>query len=220
MVYTLCIFFSGKSSLTNPNRTYGGDFVAPITMAIPSLIRFSQCSIDYLRSGATIHILNCIKYASAFPILIAALLLKKSKDSPDQDAFFDQNFFFKLWTLASLINSTYSFYWDVTNDWGLELFDSFPSYHYGGLRSVRVVKFRLVYYAVVLIDFTLRAVWILKLTYSWNDFPDLETGLFILETLEISRRAFWVFFRTEKEWASSGTIIKDHNIQLPLTERR
>lgn len=151
---------------------------------------------------------------------MAALLLKRYKDVADEDSFFNEGTFFKIWSIACLINSIYSFYWDVTNDWGLELLSNFPVYRNHGLRPFRVVKSTLVYYLAVVIDVTLRAVWIMKLTYSWNTFPDLETGLFILEGLEISRRALWVFFRTEKEWTTSGAAMKEDDFELPIAERR
>lgn len=219
LVYTSLIFLAGQSSLTNPNRNYGGDLVAPITMGFPSLIRLSQCSIDYMRSGATIHLLNCLKYASAFPILIMALFLKKYKNIDSEDRFFTERTFFNLWAFASFFNSLYSFYWDVTNDWGLELFSSFPSYRYHGLRRVKMLNIRVWYYVAVLVDLALRAVWIMKLTYSWKSFPDLETGLFVLEILEVSRRAMWVYFRTEKEWTTSDISIKEDDFDLPLYGR-
>lgn len=218
-VYTVFIFFSGTTSLKNPNRNFGGDFVAPITMGIPSLIRFSQCSIDFLRTGATIHLLNCLKYASAFPILITALLLKKYKGVSNEDTFYNEDTFFRLWALSSFLNSAYSFFWDVTNDWGFELLENFPVYNYHGLRKVRVLSTNVWYIIAIVFDFTLRAVWMMKLTYSWDDFPDLETGLFVLEILEITRRAVWVFFRTEKEWTTSSFLLKeDDDYKIPLEE--
>lgn len=216
LVYTLFIFLSGQTSLTNPNRNYGGDLVAPLTMGYPSLVRLSQCIIDYLRTGATIHVFNCLKYASAFPILITALFLKKYKDvSNDQDIFTEYNMF-RLWTLTCLINSSFSFYWDVTNDWGLELFSNFPAYKYHGLRRFKMLGSRKWYYSAVIIDFVLRAVWLMKFTYSWKSFPDLETGLFVLEIFEISRRGMWIYFRTEKEWITSDISLKEDDYELPL----
>lgn len=219
-IHTIFIFFAGQTSLTNPNRTFGGKYASPIALAIPPLIRFSQCCIDYSRTGATIHLLNCLKYASSFPIIITALLLKQVKESSasGESTTWSESTVFNMWVLSCLINSVYSFYWDVTNDWSLELFTDFPKYKNMGLRSVRVGGPKRWYFFAIAVDFALRVVWMLKLTISWQDFPDLETGLFVLENLEILRRAIWVYFRTEKEWVYSGSALKNIEVGLPLVE--
>lgn len=219
MVFTLFIFLSGQTSLTNPNRNYGGDLIAPLTIGFPSLVRFSQCVLDFMRTGATIHIFNCLKYASAFPVLITAVFLKRYKGVQGETDIFTEHNIFILWSLTCLINSLFSFYWDVTNDWGLELFSNFPAYQFHGLRRSKMLSNRNWYYLAVIVDFALRAVWIMKLTYNWQSFPDLETGLFILEMLEITRRGMWIYFRTEKEWITSGASMKDDDYGLPLFDQ-
>jgi len=45
-----------------------------------------------------------------------------------EEAWHGEHALFRLWLLAALVNSLYSFWWDVTNDWGFDLlqFNSKP----------------------------------------------------------------------------------------------
>lgn len=85
----LCMFFSpGKSSTSKPDRGCGGQFVVPIIIAIPSMIRLRQCLTEYRRvrksnaKSGTIgphgwggqHLANALKYSSAFPVIILSAL--------------------------------------------------------------------------------------------------------------------------------------------------
>lgn len=77
---TFCMFFTqGLSSTSKPDRNCGKDFIFPLIIAIPSIIRFRQCLIEYFRvrrAGATRentgaqHLANALKYATAFPVII------------------------------------------------------------------------------------------------------------------------------------------------------
>lgn len=76
---TFCMFFTaGLSSTSKPNRSCGKDFIVPLIIAIPSIIRFRQCLIEYIRvrrAGVTRdntggqHLANALKYATAFPVI-------------------------------------------------------------------------------------------------------------------------------------------------------
>lgn len=81
---SLCMFFaSGKSSTDKPDRGCGGQYIVPIIMSIPSMIRLRQCLIEYMRvrNGAQRsqgwggqHLANAAKYASAFPVIVLSAL--------------------------------------------------------------------------------------------------------------------------------------------------
>lgn len=83
---TFCMFFArGISSTSKPNRTCGHDYIVPIIIAIPSIIRFRQCLIEYIRvrrAGATRenrgfqHLANALKYATAFPVIYLSAKLR------------------------------------------------------------------------------------------------------------------------------------------------
>lgn len=79
LVVTFCMFFtSGVSSTSKPDRKCGHDWVIPLVVAIPSIIRFRQCLIEYVRvrrAGFKLenqggqHLANALKYATALPVI-------------------------------------------------------------------------------------------------------------------------------------------------------
>jgi hypothetical protein len=77
---SFCMFFTdGLAATSKPNRACGSDIVVPIIIAVPSLIRFRQCLIEYVRARRTTtrretqksnqHLANALKYATAFPVI-------------------------------------------------------------------------------------------------------------------------------------------------------
>jgi hypothetical protein len=69
-----------------------------------------------------------------------------------------------LWLYAVIINTLYSFAWDVFMDWGL----GFPRDRMGRpqylfLRPHLDFKFPLIYYVVIVMDLLLRGCWSLKM---------------------------------------------------------
>jgi len=96
------------------------------------MVRFRQCLVEYLSSPALTDrraFLNAIKYATAFPVIflsaaqrqvIAELAAQKGSEVT-RTPWHGEHHLFRLWLLALAINSIYSFWWDVTNDWGLTL---------------------------------------------------------------------------------------------------
>lgn len=123
--------------------------------------------------------------------------------------------------LAVIINSGYSFWWDVTNDWGLSMFQPTASTSTGnhtptnndshlepkypkGLRSILLFNDPFVYYMAISLNLVLRFTWSLKLSSHLHTIADLEGGIFMLEALELIRRWLWVFFRIEWETVKKG----------------
>jgi EXS family len=90
MFVSVCMFFSSRHSSTGkPDRNCGGQYMVPLIISIPSLIRLRQCLIEYLRarrynSGKQIgesgsgwggqHLANALKYTTAFPVIILSAL--------------------------------------------------------------------------------------------------------------------------------------------------
>lgn len=83
---TFCMFFSNDTSSTSkPDRSCGTSYAVPLVIALPSLIRFRQCLIEYVRvwraglkgdNRGGQHLANALKYASAFPPIILAAQLR------------------------------------------------------------------------------------------------------------------------------------------------
>ncbi len=83
---SVCMFLSaGVSSTDKPDRNCGGQFIIPVIISIPSMIRLRQCLIEYSRvrnsdhQSATSgwggqHLANALKYSSAFPVILLSAL--------------------------------------------------------------------------------------------------------------------------------------------------
>lgn len=198
-------------------------------LIIPGLIRKKQCWYEYKSTNQRQHFFNMLKYNTGIYPLLIALIIKinlqhadAAKDDeilqlPISEHVRTLNFF---WYLASFVNSTYSFIWDVRMDWGFQLFE--PLFNRNArfqiLRpsSTLVFKNFYIYYAVILIDFVLRYIWVFKIFVikdsieNFNKFNHLgqflfgndifSFGYFILELLEILRRWMWCFFKLESDW--------------------
>ncbi|PWN37136.1 EXS-domain-containing protein, partial [Meira miltonrushii] len=104
-----------------------GSVAVPLLVSLPYFIRFRQCLSEYNVSTPSTKdgkrplkpLLNAAKYASAFPVIWLSVL--QGANIPGDGHFSRVNMFFYLWIGSVFINSFYSFWWDVTNDWGLEM---------------------------------------------------------------------------------------------------
>ena len=105
--------------------------------------------------------------------------------------------------LAALVNSLYSFWWDVSMDWDLTLLSRYRHRSPFGLRQQRVFRAPLLYYSVVAFDLVLRFAWSWKLSLALVYLDGIEGGVFLLEIVELLRRWVWVYFRVETEWVRS-----------------
>jgi hypothetical protein len=68
-----------------------------------------------------------------------------------------------------------------------------------GLRSRMLFPDPFVYYLFILLDLVLRFTWSLKLSSHLHTISEIESGVFIMEALELGRRWMWVFLRVEWE---------------------
>lgn len=81
---TFCMFFSPDvSSTSKPDRSCGKDYVVPLIIAAPSVMRLRQCLTEYIRvrrsasrAGGGQHLANALKYATIFPVLFFAAKLR------------------------------------------------------------------------------------------------------------------------------------------------
>ncbi|KAF9879224.1 putative EXS family protein [Colletotrichum karsti] len=210
----LCMFFTPSGSSTaRPDRNCGGTVLVPLIMAVPFAIRFRQCIIEYLRvrnapykesvGWGGQHLANAGKYATAFPVIILSALQRSvptDKPAPGLN---------RAWLVAVMVNSFYSWYWDVAKDWDLTLFSSARERnnpeHPFGLRRRLVFQQPIIYYGVIVMDLMLRCTWTVKLSANLDKFTDFESSIFLLQSLEVFRRWVWIFFRVETEWLRNNT---------------
>jgi hypothetical protein len=218
---SICMFLTTNGSATEqPDRRCGGRFLVPLIIAIPSAIRFRQCLIEYGRAqdanhrptsitasgSGGVHLANALKYATAFPVIILSAMQRSSSEASTNPSTADASLY-RLWLLAVIVNSLYSFYWDVANDWDLTLLSpsrSNPEHPYG-LRRKMVFRASEIYYIAIGLDLLLRITWTLKLSPHLDQFNDWEGGIFCIQALEVFRRWIWIFFRVETEWVRNTT---------------
>jgi hypothetical protein len=217
----MCMFFQHEGSATSrPDRACGGQFLVPFIIAIPSLIRFRQCMIEYFRVRASNqkaggmgaggwggqHLANALKYFSAFPVIILSAL-QRNLSSNHTTINLTEISLYRCWLATVFINSFYSFYWDVAKDWDLTLFSAARKSHLHayGLRSRLYFPSKEIYYMAIIADLLLRCTWSLKLSPHLDHFADFESGIFLMEFLEVVRRWMWIFFRVETEWVRNTT---------------
>ncbi|WFD20077.1 protein-ER retention protein [Malassezia caprae] len=87
----------------------------PILISVPYVVRLRQCLCEYLAARtpstrATRPLYNALKYMSALPVIWLRSAVAPSSRPVEL-----------LWYVSVLVNTLFSFWWDVTNDWGLDL---------------------------------------------------------------------------------------------------
>ncbi|CCX33122.1 EXS family-domain-containing protein [Pyronema domesticum] len=199
----LCMFFSGYSATDPiPDRSCGGAFLVPCVISIPYLIRFRQCITEYQRGAGKMQLLNALKYASAFPVIILGALEKNYM----MQEYVTRRELAAGWYIAVVCNSGFAFWWDVSMDWNLSIFSGGSNAEDGpkpwGLRKRLHYKDKGFYYTAILLDLVMRCAWSVKLSVHLDFLNEMEGGIFMLELLEVCRRWVWVFFRVEKEWVA------------------
>ncbi|GMK55944.1 hypothetical protein CspeluHIS016_0210000 [Cutaneotrichosporon spelunceum] len=249
-------------------------------VCLPYIIRFRQCMVEFYHSGwkSMRPFANACKYASAFPVIFLSAMQKtvvtevaaaKGVTTAELSAsgrWFGEHRLFRLWLLAVVINSMFSFYWDVQKDWGLSLLEletwmpvrrenaptharslSQPQSLWGrltagkshqlsplptpggydsrsnsrsnsptrrtahwGLRPTLLLPDPAVYYLFTVLDLVLRFTWSLELSSHLHVISDIESGVFLMEALELVRRWMWVFVRVEWEAVRMGEMTRLH----------
>jgi hypothetical protein len=66
-----------------------------------------------------------------------------------------------------------------------------------GLRAELHFSETTAYYFAIFVDLVLRFTWSLKLSSKLHTISEIESGVFMMEVLELLRRWMWVFFRME-----------------------
>lgn len=220
IVTTICLLFSSTGlTYLDAKDHCTRNLLIPVAIAAPYMMRFRQCLIDYRRTGSRTHLANALKYCTAFPvILISMIQLRRTEaaggevGTPNTSSISDGRLY-QIWVLSCLINTGYSFWWDVTKDWDLSLLtttsaspviltDSHllerPEPEHYGLRQ-KLTFSPNIYYIAIVVDLLLRMLWSLKLSPHLHGLVEYESGIFLMECLEVGRRWMWIFLRIETE---------------------
>ncbi|KAF3443729.1 hypothetical protein FNV43_RR13419 [Rhamnella rubrinervis] len=178
----------------------------PLVLVLPYLFRLFQCLRQYKDIGEKTTLLNALKYSTAVPVIFLSAL--KYHVFPVKWT----NFYRPLWLLSSVLNSLYSFYWDVTRDWDLSGFTRIFKFSRPHLLSNLLYGRKWVYFWVIGSNLILRCTWTYKLSAHLRH---NYLTVFTITALEIFRRFQWVFFRVENEWNKMSS---KSNIQLTMTD--
>lgn len=178
----------------------------PLVLVLPYLFRFFQCLRQYKDTGEKTTLLNALKYSTAVPVIFLSAL--KYHVFPDRWT----SIYRPLWLLSSVLNSLYSFYWDVTRDWDLSAFTRIFKFSKASLLSNLLYGRRWVYFWVIGSNLVLRCTWTYKLSAHLRH---NYLTVFTITALEIFRRFQWVFFRVENEWNKMNS---KSNIQLSMSD--
>ncbi|WFD35256.1 protein-ER retention protein [Malassezia cuniculi] len=98
----------------------------PLLTSLPYLIRLRQCLSEYYTHPPPANprrpLWNALKYASALPVIW--LSAWRGQIAPTIRTVLGVDTALALsgvWLVSVLVNTIFSFWWDVTNDWGLEV---------------------------------------------------------------------------------------------------
>ncbi|KAL3714784.1 hypothetical protein ACJRO7_006652 [Eucalyptus globulus] len=163
----------------------------PIVLVLPYLFRLFQCLRQYKDTGERNTLLNALKYSTAVPVIFLSAL--KYHVFPEKWI----SFYRPLWLLSSVLNSLYSFYWDVTRDWDLSCFTRIFKFSKPSTISSLLHGRKWVYVWVIGSNLILRCTWTYKLSAHLRH---NYLTLFTITALEMLRRFQWAFFRVENEW--------------------
>ncbi|PSS16406.1 SPX and EXS domain-containing protein [Actinidia chinensis var. chinensis] len=178
----------------------------PVVLVLPYLFRFFQCLRQYKDTGEKTTLLNALKYSTAVPVIFLSAL--KYHVFPDRW----NNIYRPLWLLSSVLNSLYSFYWDVTRDWDLSGFTRIFKFSKPHLFSHFLYGRNWVYLWVIGSNLVLRCTWTYKLSAHLRH---NYLTVFTITVLEMLRRFQWVFFRVENEWNKGNS---KSNVQTAMSD--
>ncbi|KDP25868.1 hypothetical protein JCGZ_22898 [Jatropha curcas] len=165
--------------------------VIPLVLVSPYIFRLFQCLRQYKDTREKTSLFNALKYSTAVPVIFLSAL--KYHVIPERWT----NFYRPLWLLSSVLNSLYSFYWDVTRDWDLSCFTRIFKFNKPNLCSYLLYGRKWVYFWVIGSNLILRCTWTYKLSAHLRH---NYLTVFTINLLEMVRRFQWIFFRVENEW--------------------
>ncbi|KAI8982260.1 EXS family-domain-containing protein [Mycotypha africana] len=172
----------------------------PFLASLPPWWRLLQCIRRYNDSKEKVHLSNGLKYCTSIAATLATGYRRMHPHSIAMEM---------TWVLCSLVNSTYTSFWDVKMDWGLLQ----PHSSHFLLRD-ELVFYRWAYYVAAPINVLLRFAW--SLNSAGFGFKGERIG-FLTALLEAYRRIQWNFFRLENEHLNNvGNYRAIKEIPLPF----
>lgn len=165
-----------------------------VLLVLPFWCRLMQCLKVYSQTREQKNLWNALKYSTAFPLAYAGYMRSQE---PSQ---WNKHFFI----MAAVIQSSFTFVWDVLMDWGLPQRAIRGSSSCCGLtmrERLIVSRRKRVYFALCCGNFLLRFAWTLAV---FGGVTSHGAGMFFFEAIEIARRTVWAIFRIEWEVVAKG----------------
>ncbi|CDO94477.1 unnamed protein product [Kluyveromyces dobzhanskii CBS 2104] len=166
---------------------------------LPSLIRMVQSLREFARGRSQrkdgSQLFNALKYAGNIPVMLVTVYTRYYNLGP-----LKMIYWFMFW------NSAYSFWWDVTMDWKLDLFNfvsNNANTNDNALRNTLLYGKNAWYYSGMVLDFVLRFAWLWEYISGHSIFYG-ELNIFWLQILEVFRRWIWLFFKVEAEYIATA----------------
>lgn len=189
----------GSSVLRDHIELYDLDLICSY---YPSLMRLVQCLHEYNFSHKKNKqpFFNAIKYSTALLPVLAEIMIR--------GGYFTT---LRAWYFGALVNSTYSFIWDISLDWELGLLKG-----EGLSRPVSYPENR--YRFALVADCLLRYIWIWRLifpvqqadsniiAYYLSSLYTTEAGSFALQLFELLRRAQWISYKVETRFSMDSQL--------------
>jgi hypothetical protein len=189
----VCLMASGSVMSPAADVCNDASWVIPAGLALPYLWRFLQCLRVHADTGAKPQLWNALKYLTAFPVIA----LSAVKYHVEIEVW--RGFYKPLWLVAAMINSGFSFFWDIERDWEISFFSQMKNKRSLAVQPVLqpALQYNKLFYLYLMVsNALLRLLWTYKLS------PHLRrnhTAVFIIVCGEAFRRFQWIFVRIEVE---------------------
>lgn len=154
-------------------------------LALPYAWRLVQCVKIYSSRGERPQLANAVKYFTAFPVIYFSAM---KYHSPREDWV---GFYRPAWIACAVLNSGFSYYWDIARDWEFQLFSPGKG---TVLRPDLVYENKKGYRLAILSNLVLRISWTCKLSAQLRHLYGLSL---VLSLMEVFRRFQWMFLRIE-----------------------
>eukprot|EP00434_Breviolum_minutum_P043857 symbB.v1.2.039114.t1/scaffold6356.1/size18794/2 len=191
-----------------------------LAWSVPFLIRARQCVITAKHApdamSRDLQRINLAKYCSALPVVFFAMCHARVVPGLSEASFLTSEDFEVLWALAAIVNSAFSFLWDLVMDWGLLHLMSHKCGNFG-LRPVLLYpQPAIFYYLAIVLNLIGRTLWSLR----WSEQATIFLGAFFLSSVqqaaEVLRRCLWNVLRVEWQCICKGKCSQRNEKTFPV----
>lgn len=190
----VCVLTFSSISETSELEFYCGrrSIYTNLALALPYFIRMIQCLSLHYQDHDRVQFFNAVKYFTAFPVILSSMMKHRASSLQSTQIWN------RVWILASVLNTGYSYYWDVEMDWDISWFrhekDNSVVSWLPIMRSDALYSPQWVYSFALVTNFMIRVAWIYKLSLH---LPYTQGIHLLVSVLEVCRRCQWIFIRFE-----------------------